>query len=120
MNSDIQSYMDMNKQNKIKEYIESVLKTCGFAVLSTEGNGQPHAILIAITLNGDARQIIFATYRNTLKYRNLSNNNKVAVLIEVGLQQRILMPLDLKSKIANINPNTPSPEFLTGRFSICI
>ena len=77
--------MDMNKQNKIKEYIESVLKTCGFAVLATEGNGQPHASLIAITPFGNFRQIIFATYRDTLKYQNLSNNNKVAVLIERGV-----------------------------------
>lgn len=62
--------------------IEAVLNTSGFAVLATEGNGQPHTSLIAITPFGNLRQIIFATYRNTLKYRNLSNNNKVAVFIE--------------------------------------
>ena len=74
----------MNKQNTIKEYIEAVLRTSSFAVLATEGNGQPHTSLIAITPFGNFRQIIFATYRNTLKYRNLSHNNKVAVLIEGG------------------------------------
>ena len=72
----------MNKQRTIKEYIEAVLETSGFAVLATEGDGQPHASLIAITPFGNFRQIIFATYRDTLKYRNLSHNNKVAVLIE--------------------------------------
>jgi len=66
----------------MKEYIEAVLKTSNFAVLATEGNGQPHASLIAITPLGTCRQLVFATYRDTLKYRNLSNNNKVAVLIE--------------------------------------
>jgi len=66
----------------MKEYIEVVLKTSSFAVLATEGNGQPHASLIAITPLGTCRQLVFATYRDTLKYRNLSNNNKVAVLIE--------------------------------------
>ena len=74
----------MNKQSKLKEYIEAVLKTSSFAVLATEGNGQPHTSLIAITPFENFRQIIFATYRNTLKYRNLSDNNKVAVLIEGG------------------------------------
>lgn len=64
------------------EYIEAVLKTSSFAVLATEGNGQPHASLIAITPLGSCRQLFFATYRNTLKYRNLSSNNKMAVLIE--------------------------------------
>jgi general stress protein 26 len=72
----------MNNQNTIKDYIEGVLKTSGFAVLATEGAGQPHASLIAITPYGSFRQLIFATYRNTLKYRNLAHNSKVAVLIE--------------------------------------
>lgn len=75
----------MNNKGTIKEYIGAVLKTSGFAVLATEGNDQPHASLIAITPFGNFRQIIFATYRNTLKYRNLSSNNKVAVLIESGV-----------------------------------
>jgi len=72
----------MNKHSTIKEYIEGILKTSGFAVLATEGNGQPHTSLIAITPFGSFRQLIFATYRNTLKYRNLLQNNKVSVLIE--------------------------------------
>jgi len=62
--------------------IEAVLNTSGFGVLATEGNGQPHTSLIAITPFGSLRQIIFATFRNTLKYQNLSRNNKVAVFIE--------------------------------------
>ena len=74
----------MNKQSTIKEYIEGALQTSRFAVLATEGNGQPHTSLIAITPFGSFRQLIFATYRNTLKYRNLAHNSKVAVLIESG------------------------------------
>ena len=89
----------MNKQRTIKEYIEAVLKTSGFAVLATEGDGQPHASLIAITPFGNFRQIIFATYRDTLKYRNLSHNNKVAVLIESrvvnvkGLEESVVLTI---------------------------
>jgi nitroimidazol reductase NimA-like FMN-containing flavoprotein (pyridoxamine 5'-phosphate oxidase superfamily) len=72
----------MNKQSAIKEYIEEILKASRFAVLATEGDGHPHASLIAITPFGKISQLIFATYRNTRKYRNLEHNNKVAVLIE--------------------------------------
>ncbi len=72
----------MNKQSTIKEFIHKVLQTSFFAVLATEGNGQPHASLIAITPIEGFKQLIFATYRDTLKYRNIANNNKVAVLIE--------------------------------------
>jgi len=89
----------MNKNSTIKEYIDAVLNTSGFAVLATEGNGQPHTSLIAITPFGNLRQIIFATYRNTLKYRNLSQNNKVAVLVEgdhfnvKGLKKSIVLTI---------------------------
>lgn len=89
----------MKKHSTIKENIEAVLKSSYVAVLATEGNGQPHTSLIAITQFGDFRQIIFATYRNTLKYRNLSQNNKVAVLIEgeyfnlKGLKENVVLTI---------------------------
>jgi nitroimidazol reductase NimA-like FMN-containing flavoprotein (pyridoxamine 5'-phosphate oxidase superfamily) len=74
----------MNNMRTSREYIEDVLKLNKFAVLATESGGQPHASLIAITPFGNFRKLIFATYRNTRKYRNLSHNSKVAVLIERG------------------------------------
>jgi hypothetical protein len=89
----------MNNLKPSREYIEDVLKLNKFAVLATESGGQPHASLIAITPFGNFRQLIFATYRNTLKYRNLSHNSKVAVLIESrdvnmkGLQESIVLTI---------------------------
>jgi uncharacterized pyridoxamine 5'-phosphate oxidase family protein len=72
----------MNKQSTIKKLIQDALQTSRLAVLATESDGQPHTSLIAVTPFENFRHLIFATYRNTLKYRNLANNNKVAVLIE--------------------------------------
>jgi heme iron utilization protein len=66
----------------IKTYIEDIFKTSRFAVLATEGDGQPHASLIAVTPMDGYRKLIFATYRNTRKYQNLSHNGRVAVLVE--------------------------------------
>jgi len=89
----------MNNLKTSREYIEDVLKLNKFAVLATEGDGQPHTSLIAITPFGSFRQLIFATYRNTLKYRNLSQNRKVAVLIESedvnmkGLRKSIVLTI---------------------------
>jgi heme iron utilization protein len=74
----------MNNLKTSRENIEDVIKLNKFAVLATESGGQPHASLIAITPFGNFGQLIFATYRNTRKYRNLSHNSKVAVLIENG------------------------------------
>jgi uncharacterized pyridoxamine 5'-phosphate oxidase family protein len=72
----------MSHQKLIKEYVADALQTNMLAVLATEGEGQPHASLIAITPLEDFTYIIFATYRSTRKYNNLINNGKVAILFE--------------------------------------
>ena len=72
----------MNSSIQIRKYIEDILQTCRLAVLATEAHGQPHASLIAITPIQGFRQIIFATYRNTRKFKNMVHNGRVAVLIQ--------------------------------------
>jgi nitroimidazol reductase NimA-like FMN-containing flavoprotein (pyridoxamine 5'-phosphate oxidase superfamily) len=72
----------MNNPNQIRKYIEGILQNCRLAVLATESHGQPHASLIAITPAQGFRQIIFATYRNTRKFKNILHNDRVAVLIQ--------------------------------------
>ena len=72
----------MNNQIAARTYVEEALKANRFAVLATEHDGQPHASFVAITPIGGFRQLIFATYRSTRKYRNVANNDKVAVLID--------------------------------------
>jgi len=72
----------MSTQTIIKKYIGDVFQTNNLAVLATEGDGQPHASLIAVTPTDDFVHLIFATYRSTRKYTNLINNGKVAILFE--------------------------------------
>ena len=72
----------MSSLSVIKSYIEDIFKTRRFAVLATEGDGQPHASLVAVTPMEGFRKLIFATYRNTRKYSNLVRNGKVAILVE--------------------------------------
>ncbi len=87
----------MSSLSGIKTYIEEIFKIRRFAVLATEGDGQPHASLIAVTPMEGFRELVFATYRNTRKYHNLANNGKVAVLVESininrsGLQESIVL-----------------------------
>jgi|APIni6443716594_1056825.scaffolds.fasta_scaffold02128_3 general stress protein 26 len=71
-----------------REYIEEALQSNQLAVLATVGDDQPHASLIAITPFKGFRQLIFATYRNTRKFRNLAFNGKVAVLIEGANEEK--------------------------------
>jgi nitroimidazol reductase NimA-like FMN-containing flavoprotein (pyridoxamine 5'-phosphate oxidase superfamily) len=72
----------MSTLRNFKDYVASAFLTNGLGVLATEGDGQPHASLVAVTPTDDFSHLIFATYRNTRKYNNLINNGKVAILFE--------------------------------------
>jgi nitroimidazol reductase NimA-like FMN-containing flavoprotein (pyridoxamine 5'-phosphate oxidase superfamily) len=65
----------------LKEQILTVLERSRFAVLATQRAGQPHASLMAFTPVSGLRCLVFATYRSTLKYRSLSADPRVALLI---------------------------------------
>ncbi len=53
-----------------------------FAVLATNGDGGPYASLVSFALSPDLKQVIFATPKNTRKYRNILNTHDVAILID--------------------------------------
>jgi len=67
---------------KTENDIQRVLDSSQFAVLATQCDGQPHTSLMAFTPVDGLRYLIVATYRNTLKYRNLLKDGRVAMLIE--------------------------------------
>jgi len=77
----------MTSPTSLKDSIQTLLKTQGFAVLATESAGQPHTSLIAITSLDQGQRLIFATYRNTRKFSNLMQNQRVSVLIDGRTQQ---------------------------------
>jgi len=65
-----------------KHTIQQLLRATGFAILATEGAGQPQASLIAVTPFQGWRQLVIATYRDTKKYRDLMQNHRVSVLVD--------------------------------------
>ncbi len=67
---------------KPEQEIQSVLDASRFAVLATQYEGQPHTSLMAFTPMEGIRYLIVATYRATLKYRNLMQDGRVAILID--------------------------------------
>jgi nitroimidazol reductase NimA-like FMN-containing flavoprotein (pyridoxamine 5'-phosphate oxidase superfamily) len=75
----------MNKPDDIselKQNIAELFSTQQLAVLSSFGNEQPYASLVAFAATEDLKHIIFATTRPTRKYANLSSESKVALLID--------------------------------------
>ena len=64
--------------NLVKELFSSQK----LAVLSTQYGGQPFSNLIAFAYSDELRLLIFVTNRDTHKYRNISAESKVSVLVD--------------------------------------
>jgi general stress protein 26 len=69
-----------------EQQIQKVLHSSRFAVLATQNDGQPHTSRMAFTPLEGVSELVIATYRNTLKYRSLSKDGRVAFLIEYRTQ----------------------------------
>ena len=67
---------------KSNDLLKQVIATQHFAVLATQDNKQPYINLVAFAASDDLSQLLFATDRNTRKYRNIMENEKVALLID--------------------------------------
>ena len=52
------------------------------AVLATQGSGQPYGSLVAFVATDDLKHILFATTRATRKYANLSEESRVAMVVD--------------------------------------
>jgi len=75
-------FMQSHRHTDVESEIRRALQACRFAVLATQDGGQPHTSLMAITPLNGISQLLFATYRATLKYRNLTKDGRVALLID--------------------------------------
>jgi len=58
-----------------------------FAVLATQGKGQPYTSLISFAISDDFRNLVFSTPAQTRKYNLIISNNKVSVMIDNRSQQ---------------------------------
>jgi nitroimidazol reductase NimA-like FMN-containing flavoprotein (pyridoxamine 5'-phosphate oxidase superfamily) len=72
----------MSTWSESGDALQQVLVTQRFAVLATQLNDQPYINLVAFATSEDHSLILFATSRNTQKYRNIRENEKVAILID--------------------------------------
>ncbi|UCG10757.1 MAG: pyridoxamine 5'-phosphate oxidase family protein [Dehalococcoidia bacterium] len=65
-----------------KDLLRQVVMIQRFAVLATQQKERPYINLITFAASDDLAYILFATSRNTQKYRNILANRKVALLID--------------------------------------
>jgi uncharacterized pyridoxamine 5'-phosphate oxidase family protein len=72
----------MSTPSETKELLRQIVGAQCFAVLATMSDQQPYSNLVAFAVSDDLRHIVFATNRNTQKYRNILSNNKITLLID--------------------------------------
>lgn len=53
-----------------------------FGVLATDEDGRPYTSLISFAVTPDLKTVIFATPKNTRKFKNITNTKDVALLID--------------------------------------
>lgn len=66
----------------VEEGIRSLCEGESFAVLATQGEGQPYASLIGFATSPDLTHLVFATPKQTRKYALLEKDNRVALLVD--------------------------------------
>ncbi len=72
----------MNKEKTLEKAIREMCEGESFAVLATQGSGQPYTSLIGFATSEDLTHLVFATPKQTRKYAYLEKNNQVALLID--------------------------------------
>jgi nitroimidazol reductase NimA-like FMN-containing flavoprotein (pyridoxamine 5'-phosphate oxidase superfamily) len=66
----------------LESRIRRLVTSQDYAVLSTQGEGQPYASLVALAFSDDLAQAAFVTATATRKYRLLSECDRVALLVD--------------------------------------
>jgi len=66
----------------VEEAIRSLCEEQSFAVLATQGQGQPYATLISFATSLDMKYVVFATPVQTRKYSLIQGDQMISMLID--------------------------------------
>ncbi len=79
-----------------KEKLSIFLKKQRFAVIATQGKNEIYTNLVTFLADKNSKKIYFPTSKNTKKFKNLSSNSMVSILID----NRVNKAKDIKNAIA--------------------
>ena len=72
----------MEKTSQLKEFLKDLFPSQKLAVLATQSKKQPYGNLVAFVATKDLKHLLFATTRATRKYTNISENPRVAMVMD--------------------------------------
>ncbi|MFW9787676.1 MAG: pyridoxamine 5'-phosphate oxidase family protein [Candidatus Thorarchaeota archaeon] len=72
--------MEINPE--VMKRIEKVLASQSIAVLGTSKDNEPYSSLVGFVVTEGMRELVFATMRQRLKYKNMAANPRVTLMID--------------------------------------
>ncbi len=76
-----------SNSDQLEEEIRALCSEQPFAVLATQGEGQPYTSLISFSVSENLGHLIFSTPARSRKYNLINKNRKVSILIDNRAQQ---------------------------------
>ena len=67
---------------QLKQLLRGLFAAKRLAALATHHDGQPYQSLVAFAATDDLKHMVFATTRATRKFRNISADTRVALLVD--------------------------------------
>ena len=67
---------------QVEAEIKELCREQPFAVLATQGEGQPYTNLISFAVSDDLKNLVFSTPSQTRKYSLITKNKKVSLMID--------------------------------------
>jgi uncharacterized protein YhbP (UPF0306 family) len=96
----------------VTESIHALVAGELFAVLCTQGEGQPYGSVVAFAFDNDLRSFLFATSRATNKFRLLSQCDRVALVVDNrGKFPGELVKVEAITITGKAQEIEPGPEF---------
>jgi nitroimidazol reductase NimA-like FMN-containing flavoprotein (pyridoxamine 5'-phosphate oxidase superfamily) len=87
----------MNREtSRIRNDIGNLLRSQTLAVLATSAGRHPYCTLVGFAFTANLKTLVFATMRDTRKFRNITNHGAVSLLID----SRTNSAVDFKDAVA--------------------
>ena len=102
------------EEARLVDGIRDLIGSQPFAVLCTQGNGQPYGSVVAFAVSQDLHSFVFATPVATRKYRLLSDCDRVALVVDNrGQYPEDMMKVEAITVTGQARQVPPGPDFET-------
>jgi nitroimidazol reductase NimA-like FMN-containing flavoprotein (pyridoxamine 5'-phosphate oxidase superfamily) len=96
----------------VRQEIECLVREQPYAVLCTQGSGQPYGSLVALAVSDDLSEAVFATPMTTRKYRLLCDCEHVALVMDSrSRSSEDMLQIEAITATGRARQVTPGAEF---------